>query len=131
TVAMRGMGFREFNRYWQSGVQLIQETSLSTSADGDSRGHERPLPLDPIPLVMAENEWGQIEKAGMQRATLLNAMLFDLYGNLRLCFEIPPPDGVPLPPYAADLARSPQGRWWVIADPTQAPAGMGYALENR
>jgi uncharacterized circularly permuted ATP-grasp superfamily protein len=33
--------------------------------------------------------------------------------------------------YAADLARSPDGRWWVVADRTQTPAGAGYALENR
>jgi uncharacterized circularly permuted ATP-grasp superfamily protein len=33
--------------------------------------------------------------------------------------------------YAVDLARSPDGRWWVIADRTQAPSGAGYALENR
>ena len=33
--------------------------------------------------------------------------------------------------YAADLARSPDGRWWVIADRTQAPSGLGYAVENR
>ena len=30
-----------------------------------------------------------------------------------------------------DLARSPDGSWWVIADRTQAPSGIGYALENR
>jgi len=30
-----------------------------------------------------------------------------------------------------DLARSPDGRWWVIADRTQAPSGTGYALQNR
>ena len=132
TAAMRRMGFREFNRYWQSGVQLIRETSLSTSAVGDSRGHERPLPLDPIPLVMAESEWAQIEQAVIQRATLLNAMLFDLYGKQRLvyehhlppalvfgnpqflrpCFGITPPNGVHLLTYAADLARSPSGQWW-------------------
>jgi YVTN family beta-propeller protein len=29
------------------------------------------------------------------------------------------------------LARAPDGRWWVIADRTQAPSGAGYALENR
>ena len=33
--------------------------------------------------------------------------------------------------YAADLARSPDGRWWVVSDRTQAPSGAGYALENR
>src|SRR6185369_12403449 len=30
-----------------------------------------------------------------------------------------------------DLARSPDGRWWVLADRTQAPSGTGYALQNR
>jgi uncharacterized circularly permuted ATP-grasp superfamily protein len=33
--------------------------------------------------------------------------------------------------YAVDLARTPDGRWWVTADRTQAPSGAGYALENR
>jgi uncharacterized circularly permuted ATP-grasp superfamily protein/uncharacterized alpha-E superfamily protein len=41
------------------------------------------------------------------------------------------PGGVHLHVYAADLARSPDGRWWVMADRTQAPSGAGYALENR
>ena len=33
--------------------------------------------------------------------------------------------------YAVDLARAPDGRWWVLADRTQGPSGPGYALENR
>ena len=33
--------------------------------------------------------------------------------------------------YAAHLARSPEGQWWVVADRTQAPVGPGYAVENR
>ena len=78
-------------------------------------------------------------------------MLADLYGKQELLSsgdlppEIPfghpnflwPCSGVQLPDnrwlslYAADLARSADGRWWVIADRTQAPSGPGYALENR
>ena len=30
-----------------------------------------------------------------------------------------------------DLARAPDGRWWVLSDRTQTPSGPGYALENR
>jgi uncharacterized circularly permuted ATP-grasp superfamily protein/uncharacterized alpha-E superfamily protein len=151
TVAIRRMGFRQFNRYWQSGVQLIRDTSISSNIASDPWGNERPLPLDPIPLVIAEDEWTEIDRAITQRAALLNAMLVDLYGKQRLLYElhlppalvfgnpqflrpccgITPPDGVLLHTYAADLARSPDGRWWVIADRTQAPAGMGYTLENR
>ncbi|MFD0936227.1 circularly permuted type 2 ATP-grasp protein, partial [Methylobacterium trifolii] len=33
--------------------------------------------------------------------------------------------------YAADIGRGPDGRWRVLADRTQAPSGLGYALENR
>ena len=29
------------------------------------------------------------------------------------------------------MARAADGRWWVVSDRTQAPAGAGYALENR
>jgi len=29
------------------------------------------------------------------------------------------------------LGRSPDGKWWVLADRTQAPSGAGYAWENR
>jgi uncharacterized circularly permuted ATP-grasp superfamily protein/uncharacterized alpha-E superfamily protein len=150
-VAIRRMGFRQFNRYWQSGVQLIREAGVSNNVANDPWRNERPLPLDPIPLLIAEDEWTHIERAVIQRAALLNAMLFDLYGKQRLmyeqhlppalvfgnpqflrpCFGITPPEGVYLHTYAADLARSPDGLWWVIADRTQAPAGMGYSLENR
>ena len=33
--------------------------------------------------------------------------------------------------HAVDLARGPDGQMWVVNDRTQAPSGMGYALENR
>ena len=151
TVAIRRMGFAQFNRYWKSGAQLICETSTANSAVNDPWGKERPLSLDPIPMILAETEWAQIEKAVAQRAVLLNAILTDLYGRQRLiyeqhlppalvfdnpqflrpCFGITPLGGVHLHSYAVDLARSPDGCWWVIADRTQAPAGLGSTLENR
>lgn len=33
--------------------------------------------------------------------------------------------------YAADLARGPDGRWWVLADRCESASGAGFALENR
>ncbi len=32
---------------------------------------------------------------------------------------------------AFDLARGPDGNWWVVSQRTQAPSGLGYLLENR
>jgi uncharacterized circularly permuted ATP-grasp superfamily protein/uncharacterized alpha-E superfamily protein len=150
-LALGRMGPIALSRSWQNGQQLIQANGTSYNVGNDLHGSERRWPLDPIPLVIAEKEWIQIERAVIQRATLLNAVLADLYGQqhllhqrqippalvfanphfLRACHGIKPCGGVHLHTYAADLARSPDGRWWVISDRTQAPSGMGYTLENR
>ena len=101
--------------------------------------------------IFAPDEWQELEAGIVQRATLFNRVLGDLYGEQTLLKNglIPPalifgqsgflrpargmqvPGGVHLHVYAADLARSPDGRWWVMADRTQSPSGAGYALENR
>lgn len=150
-VAIGRMGPRQLAHHWAAGQQLIQSNGITYNVYGDPLGKERTWPMDPIPLVIGQDEWAMLERAIVQRATLLNAMLGDLYGPchlihdrhlppellfanphfLRPCAGITPPLGVHLHAYAADLARSPDGRWWVINDRTQAPSGMGYALENR
>ena len=83
----------------------------------------------------------------IQRAELLTLLLQDLYGPQALLKEgrfpaallfgnpafLRPLVGMPVPPHsylhmlAVDLARSPDGQWWVLADRTQAPSGSGYA----
>jgi uncharacterized circularly permuted ATP-grasp superfamily protein/uncharacterized alpha-E superfamily protein len=151
SVALGRMGFRQLTRHWRTGQQLIQSNGVTYNVYGDPQGKERPWLMDPIPLLIDQGEWAGIERAIIQRATLLNAVLSDLYGAqkllhsgrippgmlfanpnfLRPCFGIQPPGGAFIHSYAADLARSPDGRWWVIADRTQAPSGVGYALENR
>jgi len=131
--------------------RLIIENGVSYNVYADPQGADRPWTLDPLPLVLTAEEWRAIETGVVQRARLLNALLADLYGPQRLLAEgiVPPelPFGHPnflwpclglvprqrtwLHVYAADLARAPDGRWWVLADRTQAPSGAGYALENR
>ncbi len=150
-VAVGRMGAEELTRRWQAGQHLIQAHGITYNVYGDSQGMERPWSLDPIPLVIDGAEWAQLERAISQRATLLNQVLADLYGGqqliqrrqfpaallfasphfLRPCYGVQPPGGVFLHSYAADLARSEDGQWWVISDRTQAPSGIGYALENR
>ena len=89
--------------------------------------------------------------ASSQRTLLLNRLLVDLYGAqrvlkerllppglvfgntqfLRPCTSVAVRDDLHLHFVAFDLARSADGRWWVVSDRTQAPSGAGYALENR
>jgi uncharacterized circularly permuted ATP-grasp superfamily protein/uncharacterized alpha-E superfamily protein len=129
----------------------IQENGVTYNVYADPSGADRPWALDPLPLIIPPEEWAEVSAAVAQRAAVLNAMLADLYGEQRLlaegllppalvygqhgylwpCQGVKPPGGVWLHNYAVDLARSPNGRWWVIADRTQAPSGAGYALENR
>jgi len=108
--------------------------------------------FDPLPFVIAPDEWSRIEAGLIQRARLLDAVLADLYGPQKLLAErlVPPmlvhanrhflrvcrvTDGVPPPrhlgQYAVDLVRLNDGRWHVLADHTEVPAGVGYALEMR
>lgn len=151
TASVQRLGRKQFGRRWEQGLQLIENNGITYNVYGDPQGRERPWPLDPIPMVISPKEWASIEAAVAQRATLLNSMMADLYGRQRLlrdlrvppdlafqnhnflrpCHGVPVPQDVYLHSYAADLARSPDGRWWVIADRTQTPSGAGYALENR
>ena len=107
--------------------------------------------LDPLPFVLASEEWESVENALRERAELLNLLLDDIYGErLLIRHKIIPPaalfshpdfmracDGVKLPGdqqlifHAADLVRSGNGDWMVIGDRAQSPSGSGYALENR
>ena len=131
--------------------RLVVENGVTYNVYADPQGADRPWALDPLPFVLPAAEWQAIEAGVAQRARLLNALLADLYGPQRLlaeghvpaelpfghpnylwpCHGLKPVDGTWLHVYGADLARAPDGRWWLLADRTQAPSGAGYALENR
>ncbi|HBY62425.1 MAG TPA: hypothetical protein DEH78_21590 [Solibacterales bacterium] len=148
---LKAAGPEDLADRWRGAQRLIRANGVTYNVYGDPHGTDRPWPLDPIPLVIESAEWARIEAAIAQRAQLLNALLGDLYGPQRLLHEsllppelvfanpaflraahgMPVPGGLRLHLYAADLARSPDGNWWVLADRTQAPSGAGYALENR
>jgi len=129
----------------------IREHGITYNVYADAQGVHRPWEVDPIPLVLPADEWATIAAGIEQRADLLNRVLGDLYGAqtlmksgaippsvifghrgfLAAAHGLRPAGGRHLLQYAADLARSPDGRWWVVGDRTQAPSGSGYALENR
>src|SRR5213076_3287293 len=71
------------------------------------------------------------EQRLLKEGLLPPALVFGHAGYLRPCRGARHAGDVMLHFYAADLARSPDGHWWVIGDRTQAPSGAGYALENR
>ena len=145
TLGLAGMESRH-----EQVQRLLRENGVTYVVHGEQHGH-RPWELDPIPLIISNTDWNTISAGLKQRAELLNLILMDLYGERTLIKEglIPPEviyahtgflracvgliaHGLPfLLNYAADLARGPDGRMWVLSDRTQAPSGAGYALENR
>lgn len=149
--SLDALGHDELVRRWEQAKRMIHENGVTYNIYGDPQGMDRPWTLDPIPLVIPSDAWASLETALKQRARLLNALLADVYGSQRLLRQgLLPPElvfahrgflrpchGVSLPNdcylhlYAADLARTPDGQWWVLTDRTQSPAGTGYALENR
>jgi uncharacterized circularly permuted ATP-grasp superfamily protein/uncharacterized alpha-E superfamily protein len=143
------------SRQMQQRQQLIQrqirENSVTYNVYADPQGADRLWQLDLLPNIIPAAEWQTLAAGVAQRARLLNAVLADLYGEQQLlqqgllpsellyghnhflwpCRGVKPAGGVFLHAYAVDLARGPDGRWWVMADRTQSPSGAGYTLENR
>jgi uncharacterized circularly permuted ATP-grasp superfamily protein/uncharacterized alpha-E superfamily protein len=129
----------------------IRENGVTYNVYADAKGTDRPWELDLLPHIIESSEWQKLAAGIAQRAALLDAVLADLYGAQTLlaegllppelvfghenflwpCQGIAPPGGIFLHIYAIDLARAPDGSWWAVADRTQAPSGMGYAIENR
>jgi uncharacterized circularly permuted ATP-grasp superfamily protein/uncharacterized alpha-E superfamily protein len=145
------LGAAEFAERWREARRLLRENGVTYNVYDDAQSAERLWALDPVPVLLTNNEWRAIEHGLVQRAELLEAILADLYGPhtlvrrglippdmiyahpgfARPCVGVAPPRGRNLPLYAADLARRPNGEFCVLGDRTQAPSGAGYALENR
>lgn len=129
-------------------ARALADDGVTYGRPGERQG---PWRLDPMPLVMDAETWTPLEVGLAQRAELLNAVLTDLYGEQRLLRDGILPaalvlghpgftrvmarssitDPRPLVVSGTDLGRDSRGEWRVLADRTQAPSGLGYAMENR
>jgi len=148
--ALNALAPDEFRRRWERGQRLIADHGIIDPSSNDEA--DRPLRLDPMPLMIDPAEWAVIERGMEQRSRLLNALLNDIYGEnrvttegllppalvhghprfLRPCRGVAPPRGIYLHLLAGDLARAgDDGSWIVVGDRTEAPAGAGCVVENR
>lgn len=145
------IGLPELRQRWEDAQHLIRENGVTYNVYGDPQGLDRPWELDPIPLLISPADAQVIDVGLSQRARLLDRVLADLYGPqqllsrgilppelvfghpgfLRACHGVKVPGDRYLHLYAADLGRSSDGAFHILADRTQAPSGAGYALENR
>ena len=70
----------------------VRENGVTYNVYADPQGADRPWELDLLPMILPQEEWSAIEAAMVQRATLLNRILVDVYGEQRLLKEglLPP-----------------------------------------
>jgi uncharacterized circularly permuted ATP-grasp superfamily protein/uncharacterized alpha-E superfamily protein len=149
--SLQEIGPEELERRWARADRRIRENGITYNIYNDPLGANRPWKIDVLPFLISADEWRYIEAGIIQRAHLLSLLLEDLYGSQSLLANgrfpaellyanpafLRPMVGVRVPAHtylhmlAVDLARSPDGQWWVLSDRTQAPSGSGYALENR
>ena len=150
-AGLAALGREELSRRFAAADRYLRDSGVFYRVYEDEAGVERPWPLTPIPLIIAAEEWERLEAALVERAHLMEAVIADIYGAgtlfrerrlpgafvagspefLRPLVGVPPRGGAHLRIYAVDVARGPDGRWWVLRDCTQAPSGAGFALENR
>lgn len=129
----------------------IRDNGVTYNVYADEGGPQRPWSLDLFPLIIEPDSWQQIEAGILQRMHLLERVMADVYGPqqllargwlppalvqghpgyLRAMHGVKPVGGTHLHIAAFDLARGPDGNWWVVSQRCQAPSGLGYLLENR
>src|SRR5712671_221789 len=148
---LAALGREEIDRRFAAADRHLRESGVFYRVYEDPAGVVRPWPFSHVPLLIAPAEWRALKAGLVQRAELLERILKDIYGPAELVRErrlpaavvagnpeflrpmvgVTPVGGAHLRFCAVDVARSPDGRWWVLGDRTQAPSGAGYALENR
>ena len=154
-VPTGGVGLAaDFDRRVEQVAQRIRLDGVTHNVFSDVPGEgvaSRPWSLELLPQLIEPADWAAIEVGVKQRAELLERVLSDLYGPqtllhrgllppalllrhpgwLRPMVGVQPAGGQRLLVVAFDLARGPDGRWWLVSQRTQGPSGLGYVLHNR
>lgn len=133
--------------------QSLQRTQgVTFTVYDDDEGIERTFPLDLVPRIIPHDEWDVIERGMIQRISVLNRFLEDLYageqsaindgvvprwlvqtasGFRRQAFGIPIPHAARCLISGVDLIRDDEGTYRVLEDNLRNPSGVSYVLENR
>ncbi len=133
------------------GDQYLRDAGVLFRQYDESVSSEREWPLSHIPVILGQDEWQEISAGLIERADLLEFILRDFYGAntlvtsgqlpatllsqnaawLRPMVGVPRDDRAVLNSISFEIARGPDGRWWVISDLVEAPSTVGFTIENR
>lgn len=150
-AVLENLGAAGLSRRMETLNRLIREYGVTYNVYSEGDEHQSSWAMDVVPFMLDGREWAMLEDALSQRFHLLDLILKDCYGEQRLlaggrlppdlvlgnpsfltaCHGLLPSGFHHMQLYCADLARSPDGHWWVLSDRLDAASGLGYALENR
>ena len=127
---------------------LADEVRRRVSARGVTFGTE-PAAIDPVPRILTDSEWSELQAGIEQRLRTLDALAADVYGDGRV-FEAgvldrqqveSSPHWEPMMRGASprrwisfaglDVIRCEDGRFRVIEDQLRMPSGIAYAVAAR
>jgi len=132
-------------------AHLRERIEAKVADSGLTFGEDEPITIDPVPRLIAVEEWRRLEVGLLQRARALNAFVADAYGPQRIFdagvaprhlletssgFAAPmrgliDPEVPPATIAGLDLVRDRDGELRVLEDNLRMPSGACYALGVR
>src|SRR4029453_4009942 len=73
------LGPQELARRWDQARRLLRENGVTYTVYGDPRGTDRPWELDPLPLLLAPDEWQGLQAGRVERAPPPHPLLAALH----------------------------------------------------
>ena len=148
---LAALGPEEVNRRFAAADRHLRDSGVFYRVYEDPAGAVRPWPLSHVPLLIDAAEWQELEDwtgpacraAGSDprrhlwprqpgaRGAPAGCRRRRQSGISAAARRYRPAGRRASAVLWCRVGRSPDGRWWVLGDRTQAPSGAGYALENR
>ncbi len=145
------MGAEELEHRHRSADLMMRNQGITFTVYGRDPGVEQIIPFDPVPRLVAAEEWNAIERGLKQRVRALNLFVRDVYhdraifrdrvvpaelvmgvsGYRRECVGLRVPKDIYIHISGIDLIRDATGRYLVLEDNGRTPSGVSYVLKNR
>lgn len=130
---------------------IFRRLGITFAVYGSEEGHEKVIPFDVIPRIIAAQEWKRLSAGIDQRVRALNAFLHDVYHdqeilkagivpsdlilkNKAFCPQmmgVNPARDIYAHIIGVDIVRVGADEFYVLEDNLRTPSGVSYMLEDR
>jgi glutamate---cysteine ligase / carboxylate-amine ligase len=136
----RGLGEEGLAQRILRAGERLRELGATFPVDDGMGDHERLLPVDWMPRIIAADEWRNMSEGLLQRGKALNAWLRGVYGDGQdlvpeeivrgSVFYRPhdlPSSSPPIHIYGPDVVHLASGAYVVLEDNVRVPSGVAYS----